>query len=44
MKSWGKKKSSKITIKNHRKLAPTPREETKKAPQKLVDDLSSLQK
>ncbi len=44
MKSWGKKKSSKITTKNHRKLAPTPREETKKIPQKLVDDMSSLQK
>jgi hypothetical protein len=44
MKSWGKKKSSKITIKNHRKDVPTPREETKKIPQKLVDDLSTLQK
>ena len=44
MKSWGKKKSSKITIKNHRKLAPTSREETKKNPQKLVDDMSNLQK
>lgn len=44
MKSWGKKKSSKITIKNHKKDHPTPREETKKEPQKLVDDLSSLQK
>lgn len=44
MKSWGKKKASKITLKNHRKLAPTPREETKKIPQKLVEDNSSLQK
>ena len=44
MKSWGKKKSSKITIKNHRKHALTPREETKKIPQKLVDDLSTLQR
>lgn len=44
MKSWGKKKASKITTKNHSKHEPTPREETKKIPQKLVDDMSSLQK
>lgn len=44
MKSWSKKKGSKITIKNHRKHAQTPREETKKIPQKVVDDMSSLQK
>jgi len=44
MKSWGKKKASKITIKNHRKHELPPREETKKIPQKLVDDMSSLQK
>ena len=44
MKSWGKKKASKITIKNHRKHELSPHEETKIVPQKLVSDMSSLQK
>jgi hypothetical protein len=44
MKSWGKKKASKITIKNHRKHELSPHEETKKVPQKVVEDLTSLQK
>jgi len=44
MKSWNKKKGSKITIKYHRKHGLTPREECKKVPQKLVEDRTSLQK
>ncbi len=44
MKTWGKKKGSKITIKNHRKHHPSTHEEVKKIPQKLVDNLSALQK
>jgi len=44
MKSWNKKKGSKITIKYHRKHEPTPHEESKKIPQKLVEDRTSLQK
>lgn len=44
MKSWSKKKGSKITIKNHRKHVLSPHEEAKKIPQKVVDDPSALQK
>jgi hypothetical protein len=44
MKSWSKKKSSKITFKNHRKGEISAREQVKKVPQKLVSNPSILQK